>query len=137
MNEKNQKLLQYLNKTTNFYPISILSFLSKVIKNIMGEQIKEYVRSHHNLRAVQVGVKGMNCMTALTDVVENLRAVPDNNMICILILLDHSKVLQVDLRLFLIMEHVLKALMLKEVSHSDQSFNLYYSAYILKIYRIL
>ena len=30
-------------------------------------------------------------MTALTDVVENLRADLDNNLICILVLLDHSK----------------------------------------------
>ena len=30
-------------------------------------------------------------MTALTDVVENLRAVFDNNMICISVLLDHNK----------------------------------------------
>ena len=31
-------------------------------------------------------------MTELTDVIENLRADLDNNMICILVLLDHSKV---------------------------------------------
>ena len=30
-------------------------------------------------------------MAALTDVVENLRADLDNNMICVLVLLDHSK----------------------------------------------
>ena len=58
----------------------------------MSEQINEYVRSHNILCAAQSGfIKGRCCMTALTDVVENLRE-RDNNMICILVLLDHSTV---------------------------------------------
>ena len=82
-------------------------------------------------------------------------------MICILDLLDHSKafdtvenwknfsdsrkqledyyvhILQVDLKLFLILEYVLKALILIEVSHRAQCWDPYYYAYILIIYRIL
>ena len=60
--------------------------------HIMSEQINEYVRSHNILCADQSGfVKGRSCTTVLTDIVENLRADLDNNMICILVLLDHSK----------------------------------------------
>ena len=66
-------------------------FLSKVIENIMSEQINEYVRSHNILCAAQSGfIKGRSCMTALTDVVETLSDDLDNNMICILVLLHHS-----------------------------------------------
>ena len=58
----------------------------------MSEQIYEYVGSLYILCSAQSGfIKGRSCMTALTDVVENLRADLDNNMICILVLLDHSK----------------------------------------------
>ena len=58
----------------------------------MSEQINEYVRSHNILCAAQSGfIKGRSFMTALTDVVENLRADLDNNMIFVLVLLDHSK----------------------------------------------
>ena len=58
----------------------------------MSEEINEYVRNHNILCAAQSGfIKGRSCMTALTDVLENLRADHDNNMICILVLLDHSK----------------------------------------------
>ena len=111
----------------------------------MTAQINEYVNIYNILCDVQLGfIKGRSCMTALTDVMENLRADLDNNMICILVLLvhdtvDHSifkkknwinfsasrkqlveyyvHILQVDLRLFLILEHVLKALMLIGASH--------------------
>ena len=62
------------------------------IRIFMSEQINEYVRSHNILCAVQLGfIKGRSCMTALTDVVENLRADLDNNMTSILVSLDHSK----------------------------------------------
>ena len=87
-------------------------------------------------------------MTALTDVVNNLKASLDNNMISTLVLLDHSKtfdkvdyfillkkfsasqkqltdyyvhISQVDLRLYFIMEHILKVLMLIKVSPTGLS----------------
>ena len=79
-------------QNNKFRPIYILPFLSQVIENIMSEQINEYVRNHNILCAAQSGfIKGRSCVKALTDVVENLRAELDNNMICILVLLDHSK----------------------------------------------
>ena len=51
--------------------ISILTFLSKVIENIVSEQINEYVRNHNIWCAFQSGF--MKGMAALTDVVEDLR----------------------------------------------------------------
>ena len=47
-------------QNNEFRPISILPFLSKVIENIMSEQINEYVSNHN---AVQSGfIKGRRCM---------------------------------------------------------------------------
>ena len=58
----------------------------------MSEQINEYVRSHNILYSVKSRfVKGSTTPSTLTDVVENLRADLDNNMIFISVLLDHSK----------------------------------------------
>ena len=75
---KESKITPIPKQNNEFRPISILPFLSKVIENIMSEQINEYVRSHNILCATQSGfIKGNSCMTALTDVV---------------VLRDHSKV---------------------------------------------
>ena len=58
----------------------------------MSERINEYIRGHSFLCNVLSGfIKGRKCITALTDVMENIRADLDNNMISILVLLDHSK----------------------------------------------
>ena len=68
------KITPIPKQNNEFRPIFILIFLSKVFENIMSERINEYVRSHNILCAVQLGfIKGRSCMTALTDVVENLR----------------------------------------------------------------
>ena len=66
MNGRNQKLLQYLY------------IENKVIENILS--------------AFQSGfIKGRSYMTTLSDVVRNLKSDHYNNIICNLVILDHSK----------------------------------------------
>ena len=50
---KESKITPIPKQNNEFRPISILPFLSKVIENIMSEQINEYVRSHNILCAAQ------------------------------------------------------------------------------------
>ena len=44
-----------LKQNNEFRPISILLFLSKIIENVMSEQINEYISNHNFLYAVQSG----------------------------------------------------------------------------------
>ena len=50
---KKSKITPIPKQNNEFRPIYILPFLSKVIENIMSEQINEYVRSHNILCATQ------------------------------------------------------------------------------------
>ena len=58
----------------------------------MCKQINEYLAKSNLLSDRQSGfLKGRSCITALTDVVENLRTNLDKGMVSFLVLLDHSK----------------------------------------------
>lgn len=77
---------------TDYRPISILPFLSKALEKIMHQQISDYINEHNLLTDRQSGFRlKHSCITALTDVINNIRANLDNNDISFLVLLDHSK----------------------------------------------
>lgn len=76
----------------DFRPIAILPFLSKVLENVMHKQMNAFLHSRKLLSDRQSGfTKGRSCVTALVDVIEDVRAKLDDNMVSFLILLDHSK----------------------------------------------
>lgn len=89
---KLSKIIPIPKQNNDFRPIAILPFLSKVMENIMCKQMNQYLSQQKLLSDFQSGfVKGKSCITALTDVVEDLRSKLDNNMVSFLTLLDHSK----------------------------------------------
>lgn len=89
---KHAKIIPTPKSNNDFRPIAILPFLSKVIENLMSNQMSKYLNSLGLLSDSQSGFRqGRSCVTALSDVVENLRVKLDDNMVSFLVLLDHSK----------------------------------------------
>lgn len=89
---KLSKIIPIPKQNNDYRPIAILPFLSKVMENIMSKQINDYIKQKNLLSDKQSGfVKMKSCITALSDVIENLRSDLDKSMVSFLILLDHSK----------------------------------------------
>lgn len=89
---KYSKIIPLPKKNSDFRPIAILPFLSKVLEKLLCEQINHYIARHNLLTERQSGYRAQrSCITVLTDLVEELRCKMDENMTCILVLLDHSK----------------------------------------------
>lgn len=89
---KQSKIIPLPKTNNEFRPIAILPFLSKVFENIMFKQMSCYLNDNDLLSDRQSGFrKGRSCVSALLDVVEELREKLDEKMISFLILLDHSK----------------------------------------------
>ncbi|XP_052759373.1 uncharacterized protein LOC128202589 [Galleria mellonella] len=73
-------------------PISILSFLSKVLEKAVHTQLLKYVETNNILPKYQSGFrKGKSTTTALLDVVDNILASQDVGNGTILTLLDYSR----------------------------------------------
>lgn len=73
-------------------PIAILPYLSKVFEKIMNKEIVAFINDNSLLNIIQSGFRANHsCTTALLKVSEDIRADLDNNMVSILVLLDHSK----------------------------------------------
>lgn len=89
---KAAKIIPVPKPNKDFRPIAILPFLSKALENIMYSQMNEYIKENELLSHKQSGFRqNRSCITALTDVVENIRSKMDENMASLLVLLDHSK----------------------------------------------
>ncbi|XP_075157817.1 uncharacterized protein LOC142231083 [Haematobia irritans] len=89
---KYTKIIPLPKPNKEFRPIAILPYLSKVLERLMYEQINTYIISKKLLTERQSGFRPMrSCATVLTDVVEYLRSKMDQNLVSILVLLDHSK----------------------------------------------
>ncbi|XP_075155471.1 uncharacterized protein LOC142228831 [Haematobia irritans] len=81
-------------KSNEFRPIAILPYLSKVLERIMCNQMNTYIKSHNLITEKQSGFRPQrSCITVFTDVIEYLRSKLDENMVSVLVLLDHSKAL--------------------------------------------
>lgn len=89
---KLSRVIPIPKSNNEFRPIAILPFLSKALEKLIGEQINEYLDRMQLISGKQSGfMKGKSCITALVDVVEDIRSRIDKNMAAFLILLDHSK----------------------------------------------
>jgi len=92
LNWKRAKVIPIPKPSGDLRPISILPFLSKVLEKIMHNQITRYLEQNEMLSNHQSGFRNNHsCVTALIDVVEDIRAKIDCDSICILTLLDHTK----------------------------------------------
>ncbi|XP_059222548.1 uncharacterized protein LOC131996735 [Stomoxys calcitrans] len=99
----NQMFANHQNLTPNssinnfsnndFRPIAILPYLSKVLERVMHKQINNYICTNKLLTERQSGFRSQrSCITALTDVIENLRLNMDNNMLSILMMFNFIQV---------------------------------------------
>lgn len=91
---KQSKIIPIHKKGTasEYRPIAILPFLSKVFESIVSKDIRNYVESKKLLSPLQSGFRpGHSCVTALLKVSDDIRQAFDENKIMIATLLDFSK----------------------------------------------
>ena len=90
----NGKIIPIPKSNNKFRPIAILPFLSKVMENLITRQKNNYRVSNNFLSGRQSGfMEARSCITALVDVVDDLRLKLDENYNAFLVLLDHTKAL--------------------------------------------
>lgn len=91
-NWKIAKIVPIPKAGSDYRPIAILPFLSKVFERIMHNQITSFLDNNNLLTDRQSGFrKKHSCITALVDVTEEIREKLDDGETTFLILLDHSK----------------------------------------------
>lgn len=89
---KHAKIIPLPKSKTEYRPIAILCFLSKVLEKILQVQISSYVHEKQLISEKQSGFRPKHsCVTALIDVSENIRREIDVGKVNFLVLLDHSK----------------------------------------------
>ena len=89
---KRAKVIPLPKDNGEFRPISILSYLSKILEKLMYRQMIKFLNDHCLLNKCQSGFReNRSCVTALIDVTENIRECVDSNGVSILVLLDHTK----------------------------------------------
>lgn len=92
MKWKHAKIIPIPKAKTEYRPIAILPFLSKVFEKLIHKQIILFLNKHNLLNTKQSGFRAKRgCITALMDVSEDIRRDIDAGKINILVLLDHSK----------------------------------------------
>lgn len=91
-NWKKSKIIPIPKTKSEYRPIAILPFMSKIFERLIHNQISLYVNDHNLLNDKQSGFrKNHSCITALVDVAEDIRNSIDERKTNILVLLDHSK----------------------------------------------
>lgn len=76
---------------TEYRPISILPFLSKVLERLVHSQISKYLSSHDLLNPFQSGFRpGHSTVSTLVKITDDIRLSMDNRNLTILTLLDFS-----------------------------------------------
>lgn len=76
---------------SDFRPISILPFLSKILEKLVFQQLSQFLNRHSLLNPLQSGFRpGHSTVTALIKVTDDIRWSMDNKQLTILTLLDFS-----------------------------------------------
>lgn len=89
---KQAKVLPIPKSATEYRPIAILPFLSKSFEKLLHQQLSSYLNDYKLLTDRQSGFRAKHsCITALTDVTEDIRREIDVGRVVTLVLLDHSK----------------------------------------------
>lgn len=89
---RHSKIVPIPKSKTEYRPIAILPYLSKVFEKVLHYQMCSYIESSALLAENQSGFRAKHsCVTTLTDVVEDLRLSIDDKRVNVLVLLDHSK----------------------------------------------
>lgn len=89
---KQAKIIPIPKSSTEYRPIAILPYLSKAFEKLLHKQITNYINDSKLLTDQQSGFRAKHsCITALTDVAEDLRKEIDDGCVAYLVLLDHSK----------------------------------------------
>lgn len=89
---KHSKIIPIPKSNSEYRPIAILCYLSKVFEKLLHLQMSSYITEHNLISDKQSGFRpNHSCITALTDVCENIRRDIDDGKVNILVLLDHSK----------------------------------------------
>lgn len=89
---KHSKIIPIPKNNSEYRPIAILPFLSKVFEKLLNVQIRNYIHNNQLLSDFQSGFRPKHsCLTALQKVSEDLRMNIDKRYVSCLVLLDHSK----------------------------------------------
>lgn len=92
MEWKHAKIVPVPKAGNEYRPIAILPYLSKVFEHLLHRQIYKYVNDNNLLTDSQSGFRPQrSCVTALSDVIEDIRSNLDERQLTFLVLLDHSK----------------------------------------------
>ena len=77
---------------SDFRPISLLCFLSKVLERIVHDQISAYVEGHHLMDKYQSGFRaGYSTQTTLLKLTDDIRRGRDRKLLTALVSFDFSK----------------------------------------------
>lgn len=89
---KYAKIIPIPKSRSEYRPIAILPYLSKVFERILQQQMTSYLNDHCLLTENQSGFRPKHsCVTALLNVSDDIRFNIDNGDTTFLVLLDHSK----------------------------------------------
>ena len=89
---KKTKIIPTPKTSVEYRPIAILPVLSKVLEKLMVKQINNFLYNNSLLTEKQSGYRpNRSCVTALINVIEDVRTELEKNKVSFLILLDHSK----------------------------------------------
>lgn len=105
------KIIPIPKSNSEYRPIAILPFLSKVLEKLLYVQMSNYINEKCLLTDKQSGFRpNHSCTTALVQVSENLRRELDDGKVSFLVLLDHSNA-------FNTVDHAILCMKLKRFFH--------------------
>ncbi|CAG4937325.1 unnamed protein product [Colias eurytheme] len=102
---------------SEFRPISILPFLSKILERLVHQQLNTFINKHNILNPLQSGFRpGHSTATALVKITDDIRAGMDDRLLTVLTLLDFSNAfncVDFDILLKILSSHNMSALVLQ------------------------